>query len=386
LDVVVVAPIQARTPAEPITREQVNEQAARMKRAAVRRQQEAADRERARQRAVAASSSNSSAGSSGSAGSNRRGRSREVSNRGGARSSGASSSSGVGTSSSSSGNHGASSSGEGNSCSSSSHGMSSSGEGNSRSSSPSRSGNLEASSGGVGNSRSSSHSSSSNHGASSSGVGNSRGSSHNSSSSSRGTSSSGAGNSRNSCSLESGSGEGNSRTTSRAVTSAEEREAATQLSREVADGNMQAGENAISARDLMDDDGPGNALEAFKALHHPERKAAEKLLISNGLRDAEKRKMRQYGHLINESVGFMAVPFSAFGSTVPRVAKLLKGMAKRQKQDKVWDIGEDKKFKPDGNVPPVLIYANLSLLFDRFHAKIIPWGPKSQNFVELVQY
>ena len=47
----------------------------------------------------------------------------------------------------------------------------------------------------------------------------------------------------------------------------------------------------------MDDDGSGNALEAFKALHHPERKAAEKLLISNGLRDAEKRKMRQYGHL-----------------------------------------------------------------------------------------
>ena len=44
--------------------------------------------------------------------------------------------------------------------------------------------------------------------------------------------------------------------------------------------------------------------------------------------------------LVNESVGFMAVPFSAFGSTVPSVAKLLKGMmmAKRQKQDdKVWD-------------------------------------------------
>ena len=37
---------------------------------------------------------------------------------------------------------------------------------------------------------------------------------------------------------------------------------------------------------------------------------------------------------VKESVGFMAVPFSAFGSTVPRVAKkLLKGMAKRQKQD-----------------------------------------------------
>ena len=86
---------------------------------------------------------------------------------------------------------------------------------------------------------------------------------------------------------------------------------------------------------MMGDDGPCNALEAFKALHHPERKAAEKLLITNGLREAEKRKMRQYGHLVNESVGFMAVPFSAFGSTVPRVAKLLKGMAKRQKQDEV---------------------------------------------------
>ena len=129
--------------------------------------------------------------------------------------------------------------------------------------------------------------------------------SRSSSSSSRGTSSSGAGNSRNSCSLESGSGEGNSRTTSRAVTSAEEREAATQLSREVADGNMQAGGNAISARDLMDDDGPSSALEAFKALHHPERKAAEKLLLTDGLRKAEQRKMRQYGHLVNESVGFM---------------------------------------------------------------------------------
>ena len=86
----------------------------------------------------------------------------------------------------------------------------------------------------------------------------------------------------------------------------------------------------ISARDLMDDDGPSNALEAFKALHHPERKeAAEKLLLTDGLRKAEQRKMRQYGHLVNELVGFMAVPFSAFGSTVPRVAKLLKGMAKR---------------------------------------------------------
>ena len=99
---------------------------------------------------------------------------------------------------------------------------------------------------------------------------------------------------------------------------------------------MQAGGNAISARDLMDDDGRSNALEAFKALYHPERKAAEKLLLTDGLRKkAEQRKIRQYGHLVNESVGFMAVPFSAFGSTVPRVAKLLKGIAKRQKQDEV---------------------------------------------------
>ena len=79
-------------------------------------------------------------------------------------------------------------------------------------------------------------------------------------------------------------GEGISRTSSRAAINEEEREAATQLSREVADGNMKAGGNAISARDLMDDDGPSNALEAFKALHHPERKAAEKLLLTNGLR------------------------------------------------------------------------------------------------------
>ena len=85
------------------------------------------------------------------------------------------------------------------------------------------------------------------------------------------------GNSRSSSRQESGSGEGNSRTSSRAATNAEEREAAAQLSREVADDNMQAGRNAISARDLMDDDGPSSALEAFKALHHPKRKAAEKL-------------------------------------------------------------------------------------------------------------
>ena len=107
------------------------------------------------------------------------------------------------------------------------------------------------------------------------------------------------------------------------------------------------GGNTISARDLRDDDGPSNALEAIKALHHPERKAAEKLLLTNGLRETEQRKMRQYGHLVNESVGFMAVPFSAFGSTAPRVAKLLKGVAKRQKQDEVWDsLGRTTNLNP----------------------------------------
>ena len=76
-----VAPIQAKTPSEPITREKVNEQAAKMKRAAVKKQQEAENRERARQGAVAVSSSRSNAGSSGSVGSNRRGRRRGVKQR-----------------------------------------------------------------------------------------------------------------------------------------------------------------------------------------------------------------------------------------------------------------------------------------------------------------
>ena len=49
----------------------------------------------------------------------------------------------------------------------------------------------------------------------------------------------------------------------------------------------------------MGDDGTSSALEAFKALHHPERKAAERLLIPDCLRQAEKRKMRHYGHLMN---------------------------------------------------------------------------------------
>ena len=115
------------------------------------------------------------------------------------------------------------------------------------------------------------------------------------------------GNSRNSCRQESGRGEGNSRTTSRAVTNAEEREAATQLSREVADGNRQAGGDVTSARDLMDDDVPSSALKAFKALHHPVLKAAERLLITDGLVKSNECKMLQNGHLINNMVTFMPV-------------------------------------------------------------------------------
>ena len=82
-------------------------------------------------------------------------------------------------------------------------------------------------------------------------------------------------------------------------------------------------------------------------MHHPERKAAERLLITDCLRQAEKRKMRHYGHLINDSVSFMPVPFSVFGSTVPRVAELLKGIAKRQKQEEVWDnLGRTTNLNP----------------------------------------
>jgi hypothetical protein len=66
----------------------------------------------------------------------------------------------------------------------------------------------------------------------------------------------------------------------------------------------------------MGDDGSSSGLEAFKALHHPERKAAERLLIADYLGQAEKRKMRNYGHLVNDSISFMLVPFSVFGSTV----------------------------------------------------------------------
>ena len=132
----------------------------------------------------------------------------------------------------------------------------------------------------------------------------------------------------------------------------------------------------------MGDDGTSSALEAFKALHHQERKAATRLLITDCLRQAEKRKMRHYGHLINDSTSFMPVPFSVFGSTVPRVAKLLKGIAKRQKQEEVWDnLGRTTNLNPMATALQYS-YANLSLLFVRYHAKIIPWG-KTADFVAL---
>ena len=48
-------------------------------------------------------------------------------------------------------------------------------------------------------------------------------------------------------------------------------------------------------------------------------------------------------------------------------------------------LGEDHQFL----TPPMMAtclqfsYANLSLLFARFHAKIIPWGHDSRDFVQL---
>ena len=49
---------------------------------------------------------------------------------------------------------------------------------------------------------------------------------------------------------------GNIRSRGSATTNAVDREVAAQLSREAADENMQTDGHAISARDLMDDDGP----------------------------------------------------------------------------------------------------------------------------------
>ena len=70
-------------------------------------------------------------------------------------------------------------------------------------------------------------------------------------------------------------------------------------------------------------------------------------------------------------------------STVPRVAKLLKGIAKRQKQEEVWNnLGRTTNLNPMATALQYS-YANLSLLFARYHAKIIPWGHKTADFVAL---
>ena len=63
---------------------------------------------------------------------------------------------------------------------------------------------------------------------------------------------------------------------------------------------------------------------------------------------------------------------------MPRVvAQLLKGIAKRQKQDEVWDsLGRTTNLNPMATCLQ-FSYANLSLVFARFHAKIIPWGHDS---------
>jgi hypothetical protein len=127
----------------------------------------------------------------------------------------------------------------------------------------------------------------------------------------------------------------------------------------------------------MGDDGASSALESFKALHHPERKAAERLLITGSLRQAEMRKMRKYGHLINDSVGFLPVPFSVFGSTVRRVVKLLKWIAKRD------NLGRTTNLNPMATVLQYFCTNLFLLLFARYHAKSIPWGHKTADEDEI---
>ena len=62
---------------------------------------------------------------------------------------------------------------------------------------------------------------------------------------------------------------------------------------------------------------------------------------------------------------------------------LLKGIAKRQKQEEVWDnLGRRTNLNPMATALQYS-YANLSLLFARYHAKFIPWGHKTADFVAL---
>ena len=58
-------------------------------------------------------------------------------------------------------------------------------------------------------------------------------------------------------------------------------------------------------------------------------------------------------------------------------------MAKRQKQYEVWgSLGRTTNLNPMATCLQ-FSYANIPLVFARFHDKIIPWGHKSQDFVEL---
>ena len=74
----------------------------------------------------------------------------------------------------------------------------------------------------------------------------------------------------------------------------------------------------------------------------------------------------------------MPVPFSVFGSTVPRVAKLLKGIAKWQKQEEVRDnLGRTTNLNPMATALQYS-YANISLLFARY-ANIVALGFEFQE-------
>ena len=66
-----------------------------------------------------------------------------------------------------------------------------------------------------------------------------------------------------------------------------------------------------------------------------------------------------------------------------RVPKLLNGIAKRQKQEAVWDnLGRTTNLNSMATALQYS-YANLALLFARYHAKIIPWGHKKTDFIAL---
>ena len=58
----------------------------------------------------------------------------------------------------------------------------------------------------------------------------------------------------------------------------------------------------------------------------------------------------------------------------------MKGISKQQKQEEVWDnLGRTTNLNPMAAALQYS-YANLSLLFAHYHAKIIPWGHKTADF------